>query len=274
MTNKLYLGDNLDVMKTLAPNSIQLIYGDILFGTGKQFNDFTDLKPKKANIDTFYIPRIQRMYELLKDTGSIFLHMDNSIDHWIRLILDDIFGYDRFINQIVWVYTAAGKHKDRFGKKHDILYWYSKTDKWKFYGSRVKIPYEITSPKATSAFTKIDTDGRLYKENKGSKSDKLYRYYLDDGKVPNDWWADIYKFSGRALYKEDSEYTGYSTQKPKGLLERIILATTDENDIVLDPFLGSGTTAVVAKEHNRQYIGIDINPRAISITEERLNGKK
>jgi DNA modification methylase len=248
-----------------------LIYGDILFGTGRQFNDFTDLKSSREAIDAFYRPRITEMYFLLNDTGSVILHMDNRIDHWIRLILEDIFGYDRFVNQIIWAYTTAGKHKNRFAQKHDILYWYSKTNKWKFYGNRVKVPYEITSSKAKSAFTKIDNAGRLYKENKGSNTDKLYRYYLDEGKIPNDWWTDIYKFSGNALYKESgSEYTGYSTQKPEALLRRIILATTDEGDTVLDPFLGSGTTAVVAAKLNREYIGIDINPRAIQITKERL----
>lgn len=271
MTNNLYLGDNLDIMKQIDTGSIDLIYGDILFGTGKIFSDFIDLKPTIENITSFYRPRLQQMHTLLSNTGSIFLHMDNSIDHWIRLLLDDIFGYDRFINQIIWCYTTAGKHKNRFGQKHDIIYWYSKSKTWKFYGDRIRVPYEVTSPKATSAFTKIDSDGRLYKENRGSKSNKLYKYYLDEGKVPNDWWVDIYKFSGRALYEsEHSEYTGYSTQKPKKLLERIILATTDTNDIILDPFMGSGTTAVVAKELNRRFIGIDINPRAIQITKERL----
>jgi site-specific DNA-methyltransferase (adenine-specific) len=265
----LYLGDNLDIMPQLPRASIQLIYGDILFGTGRTFNDFTDLESSREAIDAFYRPRITEMYFLLKDTGSVILHMDNRIDHWIRLILEDIFGYDRFVNQIIWAYTQGGKSKTRFAKKHDILYWYSKTDKWKFYGDRVKVPYEVTSPNAKSAFTKVDSDGRLYKESYGSGSKKKYKYYADEGKIPNDWWSDIYNFSGRKT-TTSSEYTGYSTQKPESLLNRIILATTDEGDKVLDPFLGSGTTAVVAHKLNREYIGIDINPRAIQITEERL----
>lgn len=268
----LYIGDNLDVMRSLQPATATLIYADILYGTGKHFGAFKDLKAHKQTIYNFYFPRIKAMHNLLTPNGSIFLHMDNRIDHWIRILLDEIFGYHRFINQIVWCYTVAGKHKDRFGQKHDIIYWYAKGHTHKFYGDRVRIPYEVTSPKATSAFTKRDDNGRLYKQNRGSNgSNKEYRYYLDQGKIPNDWWSDIYKFSGRALYETSKEYTGYPTQKPETLLERIILVTTDENDLVIDPFCGSGTTLAVAQRLGRRYIGIDNNPGAIAIASRRID---
>lgn len=121
--------DNLEFMKELGSESIDLIYCDILYGTGRKFKDYQDLKPIRSEIESHYIPRIKEMYRLLKDTGSIYLQMDTKINHWIRCIMDDIFGYDNFRNEIVWDYGGQSRKSD-ISNKHDIIIRYTKTNKF------------------------------------------------------------------------------------------------------------------------------------------------
>ena len=124
--------DNLEFMKSIEENSIDVIYCDILYGTGRKFSDYQDLKPVKSDIEEHYIPRIKEMYRILKDTGTIYLQMDTKINHWIRCIMDDIFGYDNMRNEIIWFYNTAPRKKSDFGKRHDTIYRYSKTNNYKF----------------------------------------------------------------------------------------------------------------------------------------------
>lgn len=233
--------DNLEFMKTISNSSIDLIYSDILFGTGRKFKDYQDLNPIRSEIESHYIPRIKEMYRVLKDNGTIYLQMDTKINHWVRCIMDDIFGYDNMRNEIIWNYNTAPRKKNDFGKRHDIIYRYSKTDKYKFNPQRE--PYSLSAP-------------RGYEKEK---------YYHKDGKVIGDVWT--MNILGQ---NDKKERVGYDTQKPLHLIERIIKSSSDEGDLVLDIYLGSGSTAVASKKLNRRFVGCDISKRAIELTFSRL----
>lgn len=245
--NRCYCMDNLELMKQMEDESIDLIYCDILYGTGRNFGDFQDLKPDRQIIEDFYIPRIKEMHRVLKDTGSIYLHMDWRINHWIRCIMDDIFGYENFRNEIIWCYKSGGSAKTHFSRKHDNILFYTKSNIYTFNITKEKSYMLPSSGKNPSQTYYTDKDGR---------------YTLVNTK---DYWTDI-----GIMATSSYERVGYDTQKPKELLERIIKASSNEGDIVADFFCGSGTTGVVAKELGRNYIMCDINPKAIEISEQRL----
>ncbi len=224
------LSDNLELMAEMQDNTVDLIYCDILYGTGRKFKDYQDLKPKREVIEEHYIPRIKEMHRILKDTGSIYLQMDYKISHWIRLMLDDVFGYDNFINEIIWRYGLGGSGKKEFAKKHDNIFFYSKTKNYNF-----NLQYE----KATS--------NKMKGQNK---------------KMVDVW--DIANINNMAKERLD-----YNTQKPKALIERIIKASSNEGDLVADFYAGSFTTAEVCKDLNRNFIGCDISEKAVAIGLER-----
>lgn len=232
VTSSVFCSDNLELMKTIESNTIDLIYCDILYGTGKNFGDYKDLKPLKSDIYNHYIPRIKEMHRILKDTGSIFLQMDCKINHWIRCILDEVFGYDNFKNEIVWLYGAGGFNKELFcNPKHDTIFAYTKTYMYvnnkltdNVHGARLKSWWRINSIADKSGYLKIDNEAPLYR-----------------------------------------------TQKPIELIKQIVLMASNEGDLVADFYLGSGTTAEVCKDLKRNFIGCDINPRAVKITLQRLN---
>lgn len=244
--NTTQVGDNLEVMKSLPSNSIDLIYCDILYGTGRNFGDYKDLPAKRNVIEDFYIPRIQEMYRLLKDTGSIYLQMDARINHWMRCIMDDVFGYCNYLNEIAWVYDLADNSKTNYPKKHDCILFYKKGKIHTFNCDEIRINYD-------SATKKRYNGTRVGRGNK-TELNKL-------GKVPNNVWRDI------DIQRNNNTY---ATMKPKKLIERIIKASSNEGDIVADFFCGSGTCPVVANELGRKYFACDINPRAIEITNNRL----
>lgn len=225
--------DNLELLLSQPDESVDLIYCDILYGTGRNFGDFQDLKPIRAEIESHYLPRLVEMKRVLKQNGSIYLQMDTRINHWMRILMDEVFGYDNFRNEIVWGYGAGDVNaKNRFCKVSDRILFYAK-GKNKF---------------------------NIQKDEKGSK--------VKD-------WQRTFSFGEKTFHKkwfaENEDNHLYSTQKPKELIRRFILASTDEGDVVADYYLGSGTTAVVCKELNRNFIGCDINPRAIEITKARLD---
>ena len=237
--------DNLELLKSQPDESVDLIYCDILYGTGRNFGDYQDLKPIRSEIESHYLPRLIEMKRVLKSTGSIYLQMDTKINHWIRCLMDEVFGYGNFRNEIIWAYRSGGKTKNTFSSKHDIIYWYSKTENYTFNIEQLYIP---------------NKNGGSYKKVKNGVE---YNY---DKSLPIDWWDDLPPMLS-SLHKD---YVNYATQKPKALIERIIKASSNEGDTVADYYLGSGTTAVVCKELNRNFIGCDINPKAIEITNARL----
>ena len=246
--NKVFNMDNLKLMQEIPNDSIDLIYCDILYGTGKDFGNYKDIKANKEDVEDFYIPRIKEMHRILKNTGSVYLQMDWRISHWIRLILDDIFGYNNFQNDIVWCYKSGGATKKRWNRKHDNILFYSKSPKF------------IFNPQLEKSYNRGLKPYRF----KGVEEfeDDIGWYTLVGAK---DYWnIDM-------LGRTSPDRTGYATQKPKELMEKIIKASSNPGDIVADFFCGSGTTPVVARELGRRYIACDIEEEATIITRDRLN---
>ena len=198
-------------------------------------------------------PRLLEIHRVLKNTGSLYLHCDPTSSHYLKIILDQIFGAGHFRNEIAWSYKGGGRSNKHFARKHDTILFYTKSAKWTF-------NYRDILVDRTNRTYFTDENGDRYWLKYGK------RYYLKhEGKVPEDWWADIDPLHGP--YKER---LGYPTQKPLALLERIIKASSNEVDIILDPFCGCGTTLVAAEQLSRKWIGIDISADAIEITEKRL----
>ena len=242
--------DNLELMSKIESGAVDLIYCDILYGTGRKFADYQDLKPIRSEIESHYIPRIKEMHRILKDTGSIYLQMDTRINHWIRCIMDEIFGYERFLNEIVWYYNSMSNTKNRYPKKHDCILFYSKSIDYKFDYEHKSLRKEYSSNTISRSKTKA-----------GFNNDKA-DYLKGNTYLVQDVWTDI------NFLKNGVEY---NTQKPKSLIERIINASSNEGDLVADFYLGSGTTAEVCKDLNRSFIGCDINPRAVEIAKKRCD---
>ena len=246
--SKVLLGDNLIHLISIESNSIDLIYLDPPFNTGKVWTGtggtFNDKFASKEEYLKFIEIRLKEMKRILKETGSIYLHCDPSISHYLKIKMDDIFGEDNFRNEIIWHYNNATRGNSTFAKSHDCIFWYSKSNEYCFNREQILVPYQ-------SKMTEW-----VYK-NKNKETPK--------GKTPD----DVIILS--ALNAMSKEREGYPTQKPVELLERIIIASSNIGDIVLDPFCGSGTALVAAKKLGRHHIGIDKSKDAVEITEERLS---
>jgi DNA modification methylase len=270
--NQLILGDNLEVLRTLPSESVDLIYNDPPFFSGRNYNviwgdsnevrSFHDIW--EGGIDSYLIwlnARLWEMRRVLKKTGSIYVHCDWHASHYIKTEMDKIFGYENFRNEIVWGYSIGGKSQKTFGRKHDIILFYSKAEDYYFDSKGASV---ARKPK-THMKMGVDESGRQFQEKRDAKTGKIYRYYVDEGKIAEDYWIDI-----ETLNREDAERIGYPTQKPETLLERIIKASSNEGDIVADFFGGGGTTFAVAMKHKRRFIGCDSSRVAISVTLDRL----
>ncbi len=223
-----------------------------------------DTQPKLAAYLSYMTERLIWMKKVLKPTGSIYLHCDPTASHYIKLIMDALFGHKHFRNEIVWAYPPGGRGpKYAFHRKHDALLYYSAGAAPTFHRQ-----YTPLTEEAIKKFTKIDEDGRKYKEYRGKT-----RTYLDDvpGRPVPSVWTDIHSL-GQTISKER---LGYPTQKPVALLKRIIKASSNEGDVVFDPFCGCATTIEAAHRLGRRWIGIDIAIHAIKRVakvrlEERL----
>lgn len=242
--------DNLELLKQLEDNSINLIYSDILYATGRDFDDYKDLDYDKETVFNFYIPRIKEMYRVLKDEGTLALQMDYRISHWLRIICDDIFGYKNCTNVVQWSYSSGGSSKKRLSQKNDEIIIYAKN-----------IKKQIFNPMKQKSYNR-DFKPYRFKGVEEYKDEYGLWYTMVNMKCI---WEDI-PMVGRT----SGERVDYATQKPIKLLDRIIQLYTNEGDTVADFFMGSGTTIVSAKNLNRQFIGCDINPKAIEITKKRL----
>lgn len=269
--NKIHLGDCLDVLRSIEKSSIDLIYLDPPFFTEKKHKLKTRDRTKEFSFDDiwgsdlaygeFLFERISLMKEVLKDTGSIFVHCDKSGEHIVRAILDNVFGSENFQSEIIWSYKRWSNSKKGLLPSHQNIYFYSKTDNFKF--NMMFTAYSET--------TNIDQilQSRTRDEHNKSVYDMLENGQFKHGKekvgVPlSDVWEIPY------LNPKAKERVGYPTQKPLLLLERIIELVTDKDDLVLDPFCGSGTTCVAAKLSNRKYIGIDKSEDAVALSNNRV----
>ncbi len=284
MKNTLYTGDNLYIMNGMDNQTVDLIYLDPPFNSkrtwsapigskaaGVSFKDvwawsdvdeecLSDLNKYPALVEhihsieklhskgmmsyiTYMAQRIIQMHRVLKDTGSLYLHVDPIASHYLKIVLDQIFGKDGFKNEIIWVYRTGGASKQHWSRKHDTILFYAKP-KYKHNPMKERIYYD------KKFFTnKVDDKGRHYAD-----------VYL------RDVWDDI-----KPLINNSKEHTGYPTQKPLTLLYRIIEASSNEGDVVLDPFCGCATACVAAQKLGRRWIGIDIESQAVALLVDRLS---
>ncbi len=211
-------------------------------------------------LDMLY-PRLQLMKRLLAPDGSIYVHLDWHVGHYVKVMMDEIFGKDNFRNEIIWSYSGAGQSENQFKRKHDNLFLYSKSENNTFNWEDVALPF---TEKQFSKYSGKDEKGK-YKEYKHSDG-KIYRKYLqEDEKLPlTDVWTDIY------IIQNWNEKLDYQTQKPIQLLERIIKASSNESDLVADFFSGSGTTIAVAEKLNRRWIGCELGKVGIQVARGRM----
>jgi site-specific DNA-methyltransferase (adenine-specific) len=265
--NLVIQGDNLEVARLLPDASFRLIYLDPPFNTGKTQSRQTISTTRAANgtrvgfkgqtYETvkgtlysynddfadyweFLGPRLEEAWRLLDDRGTLYLHLDYREVHYAKVALDGLFGRDSFLNEIVWAYDYGAKAQGRWPAKHDTILVYVKNPKAYYFDNATVDREPYMAPGLVSA-------------------EKLAR-----GKLPTDvWWHTIVSTSGR-------ERTGYATQKPEGVLRRILQASSAEGDWVLDLFAGSGTTAAVAAKLGRRFVVVDQNPDAVSIMRSRL----
>ena len=265
--NTVYFGDNLAVLKSIPDSSIQLIYIDPPFNTGReqQRSKVTTKRSDQgnrigfkgqryetvkstiisyddqfANYWEFLEPRLEEAFRVLNQTGTLYLHLDYREAHYAKVLLDALFGPHCFLNEIIWAYDYGGKSKSRWPSKHDTILVY------------VKDP-------ANYYFDSESVDREPYMAPGLVTPEKV-----EKGKLPTDvWWHTIVSPTGK-------EKTGYPTQKPIGILRRIIQASSKEGDTVLDFFAGSGTTGFVANELGRRFILVDQNPESIEVIKNRL----
>ena len=282
--NLLIWGENKAVIKSLLSkfsNKISLIYIDPPFATGGDFNLKIQIGENGKFIDeiayvdkwkkglesylSFLQGRLVLMKDLLISNGSIYVHLDWHISHYVKLIMDEIFGIDNFRNEIVWAYPAASaKTRKFFIRSYDTILFYTKSKKYVFNDDpNIYMEYSNRVKKAL----KKDEHGIFYYRGGSHNGKKLSRkvYVKQEGIFPRDVWNDIPYIRANV-----NEYQGFSTQKPERLLKRIILASSSENDLVADFFCGSGTSLSVAEKLGRRWIGCDSNYHAIHMSKKRI----
>ena len=308
-TNRtIFTADNLPVLRGIDSETVDLIYLDPPFNTGKQwhapigsdaegasFNDIwawddlaeaegetlatsvkrqwlNDLRiesPVRAVVETaeytageemgaylaFMAMRLVEMQRVLKPLGTIYLHCDPTAGHYLKLLMDGIFGRPNYRNEIVWGYPASPSAATRqFPQKHDTILRYSKSNQWIFNADDVRVPY------AESSLERVEYPAHASTVMHGTEI-KLQ----SGGKLPPSVWTDI-----QQSYRYRKQHTGYPTQKPLALLERIIAASSNPGDVVLDPFCGCATACVAAEKLGRRWIGIDVSELAILLCDERI----
>jgi DNA modification methylase len=199
-------------------------------------------------LDMLY-PRLILMHRLLSPRGTLYLHLDWHANSYARILLDEIFGYERMNNEIIWTYHGPSPIRSAFNRKHDTLLFYTKSEDYTFEVDRVRMPYKDST---------VETFNSSDKAGFGKTPD------LERGKVPEDWWYFP------VVARLHSERTGYPTQKPESLLERIILASSNPGDLVADFFAGSGTTAAVAARLGRRFVAVDAQRRAVQTARARF----
>ncbi len=271
--NRLFFGDNLHVMRMLPSESIDLIYIDppffsgkiynVIFGDANEVRSFTDIwEGGMPGYLTWLNARLLEMKRLLKPTGSIYVHLDWHAAHYVKVEMDKIFGYDRFLNEISWHYLGIKRPTARkFPQKNDFIISYTKTSDYIW-----NIQYVPHKPEYLKRWKK-DANGRFYRDDVNKTNGEFRKIFLDElpGDIVDSVWTDIPPVNPAGY-----ERIGYPTQKPEALLERIIKASSKEGDVVADFFCGGGTTLAVSQRLGRRWIGCDISRIAVAITADRI----
>ena len=297
----LYHGDNLEFLRGINSETIDLVATDPPFNKGRDFHAtpdslaagarFHDRWSWEKDVEGEWIDqiktdwpaaqevidaanhtwgedmgaflcymgvRLMEIHRLLKSTGSLYLHCDQTAGAYLKMMLDAIFGRHNFRNEVIWGYTGPGNVKRWFPRKHDTLLFYAKSDDATFNRDAVRVPYKEES------FT-MGGSGSLTRGNRQSGDYTSGREeQLAKGKVIEDYWTDIPSLS------VSSERVGYPTQKPIALYRRVIDASSDAGDVVLDPFCGCATTLIAAEQAGRQWIGIDLWDEALDVVSARV----
>ncbi len=257
-TNKLIFGDNLMALKNLYedPNikgKVKLIYIDPPFATKQDFMQDEEKAYKDKVIGSRFLEftrkRLVLLKEILSEEGSIYVHLDQKKGHYIKTLMDEIFGEENFINEIIWGYRTGGISKNFFAKKHDVLFYYNKNAGSATFNTQYYKSYQLKKYNFKGVEDLWDDEKKMWYHNA----------------VCRDVWEDVYPIG-----TENKERINYPTQKPEALLDRIIKASSNEGDIVLDAFAGSGTTLAVAEKLKRRWIGIDCGKLAIYTMQKRM----
>ena len=297
---RLFLGDNLEVMRAMEAGTVDLVYLDPPFNSNKNYKivfrgpsvlkseahlpAFEDVWVWDDESEALYettvqehrgervtetvsgllkvigrdrlmaylvnmTPRLVEISRLLKPSGSVYLHCDPTASHYLKVIMDAVFGRENFRNEIVWAYRGGGVPRRDFARKHDVILRFSKSGEYRF----------------NPQYTEYSEASKNLVASRGGVSIDARERDLDRGAHMPDWWTDI-----NSLQTWSPERTGYPTQKPLRLLERIIQSSSNEGDLVLDPFCGCGTTMVAAERLRRSWVGIDVEPMALSVLRDRF----
>lgn len=265
--NTLFCGDNLEILREYIPDEcIDLIYIDppffsnrdyaIIWGDEAEIRSFEDTW--EGGIESYIAwmdPRIREIRRVLKKDGSLYVHCDWHASHRLRRLLDDIMGIKNFQNEIIWYYRGGGISKRRFARRHDNIYLYGRSPTMRFYPDDVRLPYAEATVERFAHFI-----GNVRGERNFGQQE-----LHPEGKHPDDVWLI------QPIAPSAKERLGFPTQKPERLMERIINASSQEGDLVLDCFCGCGTTLAVAQKLNRRWIGVDISYTAIELVKERMS---
>lgn len=216
-------------------------------------------------IGKMYI-QLKLLHEILDDSGSIYVHVDYRTSSYLRIVLDEIFGEKNLKGYIIWNIDNGAKSKKYWSNQHNDILVYSKSDNFIFNSSSKLLKTKYSDSSLKTHFRKKDSNGRAYRER--IINSKSYKYYADEGKLIGSVWNDIKSMEANSPLMQ--EYTYYPTQKPISLLSRIISASSNKGDIILDSFCGSGSSLVTANKMNRHWIGVDQSKEAIKTTRSRL----
>lgn len=296
--NKYYVGDNLQLLSQLEDKSVDCIYMDPPYNTGRDFGDFVDkFESMEYFRENFIKPRIKELHRVLSDTGNLIVHVDPTISHHVRNVMDEVFGEKKFVNEVAWVTGGNAKNKKKMNRWHDTIIIYKKTNKSIF--NPIYLPYDEEYEKRNSIkickirnkkyvttaahnaqpdvnprmnlryewmgnkrqwylskkkMQEMHDDDRLQYSMK-TKIPRIKRYLCEMDGIPiRDVWSDIKNMQAK-------EKIDYATQKPVALLERIVKMFSNEGELVLDPFAGSGTTGRACINLERKYILLDISEK-------------
>jgi len=265
--DRVVCGDAFEVLSQVSDGALDAIYIDPPFGTGLVQKGrglrYADRADDPDAFVAWLTPLLADSRRVLAAHASLFVHLDYRAVHYVKIALDRLFGRDRFVNELIWCYSVGGKGRRGFGRKHDTILWYARSDDWAFYPDAIRVP------RRGGSHMRVVLDGGIpVQEKTDRKTGRVYRYPVAAGKVPEDWWTDI-----ETLNHSDRERTGWPSQKPERLLERILGAVTAPGDRVADWFAGSGTTAAVAQRLGRRFVTSDRETQAIDVCLARLTSQ-